>query len=456
MKMKSTSQFQAALEIVRTLQNKGAKAVFAGGCVRDMLLGVEPHDIDIATDFTPDQVEALFPRTVAVGKSFGVIRVVVGTTEFEVATFREDAKTGDGRRPDFVKFSTMEADASRRDLTINGMFFDPITEQTFDFVGGEKDLMTMTVRFIGDPNERIEEDALRMLRAIRFAVRFEATLSQKASQAISDNAWRVDTLSGERVFDEMTKILRLHRPRVWMPFMASSGLMKRILPEVNLLQICEQGKPWHCEGNAFEHTIRVLEALPSNASDELLWAALLHDTGKPATSAPSKSHEGSFSFHGHEAVSAELTINALRDRFKTSSDFTFTTSELVRNHMKMHILQDMKMHTARRLLAEPFFEDLMKLSIADETGCVIESGRELAFPKWQKRVAEIRADFVAKGWPLVPGCLLSGKDLIDAGFKPGPIFKVALNRIHDEQLDGKLISKEQALARATKLMAVLK
>ena len=445
---------QTAIQIVKTLQDAGHQAVFAGGCVRDSILGLEPKDFDIATSATPDQVEALFTRTVPVGKSFGVVRVLRGEFEFEVATFREDAKTGDGRRPDSVSFSTMEADAKRRDLTINALFEDPITGEIFDFVDGQRDLMTKTVRFVGDPNERIEEDALRMLRAVRFAVKFGATLSQKASLAISDNAWRVEVLSGERIFDEMTKILRLHKPRSWMTFMWSSGLMGRILPEVSHLMVCEQGAPFHCEGNAFEHTIRVLEALPSDASDELLWGALLHDIGKPRTSAPSKNNPGSFSFHGHDNVGAEMAIVMLRDRFKTSSDFTFTVSELVRRHMQMHTLHEMKMHTARRLLAEPFIEDLMKLSVADESGCLIDPAArvELAFPKWQKRVAEIRAQFVEMGTPLVPGCLVTGRDLIDAGFKPGPLFKVALNKVHDDQLNGLIATKEEAVEAAVRRM----
>lgn len=448
---------KTAIQIVKILQDAGHQAVFAGGCVRDQLLGIEPKDIDIATSATPDQVEALFDKTVPVGKAFGVVRVLMNGFEFEVATFREDAKTGDGRRPDSVTFSTMQADAMRRDLTINGMFWDPIMGVLHDFVDGRRDLQSKKIRFIGNPVERIEEDALRMLRAVRFAVKFDAVLTGKDSLAISDNSWRIEALSGERIFDEMTKILRLHKPRAWMPFMWSSGLMGHILPEVSHLMICEQGAPFHCEGNAFEHTIRVLEALPSDASDELLWGALLHDIGKPRTSAPSKSNPGSFSFHGHDNVGAEMTIELLRDRFKTSSDFTFTVSELVRRHMQMHTLHEMRMCTARRLLAEPFIEDLMKLSVADESGCILDPAAriELAFPKWQKRVTEIRADFAARGTPLVPGCLVTGKDLIDAGFKPSPNFKVTLNRIHDDQLNGVFESREAALEKAVQIMASL-
>jgi poly(A) polymerase len=209
--------------------------------------------------------------------------------------------------------------------------------------------------------------------------------------------------------------------------------------------------------NAFEHTIRVLEALPLDASDELLWGALLHDIGKPKTSAPSKSHPGSFSFYGHDNVGAEMAIVLLKDRFKTSSDFVFTVSELVRRHMQMHSLHEMRMCTARRLLAEPFIEDLMKLSIADESGCILDPTAhiELAFPKWQKKVAEIRAEFAARGTPLVPGCLVTGKDLIDAGFKPGPNFKVTLNKIHDDQLNGVFESREAALEKAVQIMTSL-
>jgi len=422
-----------AIEIVKTLQKAGHQAVFAGGCVRDHLLALEPKDIDIATSATPDQVEALFDKTIPVGKSFGVVRVLMNGFEFEVATFREDAKTGDGRRPDSVSFSTMEADAKRRDLTINALFEDPITGEIFDFVGGANDLLNQfgtTIRFVGDANERIEEDALRMLRAIRFATKFKATLGTKDALAISDNAWRISVLSGERIFDEMTKILRLHKPRVWMPFMWSSGLMDRILPEISKLQVCEQGAPWHCEGNAFEHTIRVLEALPSDASDELLWGALLHDIGKPKTSAPSKSNPGSFSFHGHDNVGAEMAIEILRDRFKTSSDFTFTVSELVRNHMKLHSVREFRTCTLRRFLATPDLSTLIQLGIADEMGCVLAEGknRDLSWVTW---IEEARTRFGSLPTPIV-----TGKTLIEMGLKPGPLFKKILSFAFDWQLEG--------------------
>jgi len=448
---------QTAIQIVKTLQDAGHQAVFAGGCVRDQLLGVEPKDIDISTSATPDQIEALFDKTVPIGKAFGVIRVLMNGFEFEVTTFREDATTGDGRRPDSVIFSNMQADAMRRDLTINGMFWDPITDTLYDFVDGKKDLQAKRIRFIGNPNERIGEDALRILRAIRFAAMLDTTLTGENALAISNNAWRIQMLSGERIFDEMTKILRLHKPQLALTMLSELGILEKILPEVQACTQCLQGPPFHCEGNVFKHTIRVLEALPSDASDELLWGALLHDIGKPKTSAPSKTHPGSFSFYGHENVGAEMTITIFKDRFRASSNSTFTVSELVRNHMKLHTLCNMRMSTVRRLLAEPFIEDLMKLSVADENGSILDPTAhiELAFPKWQKRIAEIRADFAARGTPLIPGCLVTGKDLIDAGFKPSSNFKAVLNKIHDDQLNGVFESREAALKKAIYMMKSL-
>jgi len=421
---------ETATQICKILQDNGFKAVFAGGAVRDMLLGIEPHDIDIATDCSPDQVEALFDRTVPVGKSFGVVRVLMNGFEFEVATFREDAKTGDGRRPDSVTFSTMQADAMRRDLTINGMFWDPIMGVLHDFVDGRRDLQSKKIRFIGNPVERIEEDALRMLRAVRFAVKFDATLTGKDSLAISDNAWRVEKLSGERIFDEMTKILRLHKPRAWMPFMWSSGLMKQILPEVSHLMLCEQGAPFHCEGNAFEHTIRVLEALPSDASDELLWGALLHDIGKPRTSAPSKSRAGSFSFHGHDNVGAEMAIELLSSRFKCSNDFVFTVSGLVRDHMKLHSVREFRTCTLRRFLANPNLDLLIQLGIADELGCSLAADRvrDLSWVDWLKEAKNQHGS--------LPVPVITGATLIEMGMVPGPLFKKILALAFDWQLEG--------------------
>jgi len=442
---------QTATQVVKQLQDAGHQAVFAGGCVRDMLLGVEPSDFDVSTSATPDQVERIFSHTVAVGKSFGVIRVLMGNHEIEVATFRTDNRSSDGRHPDSVTFSTsMEEDVKRRDLTVNALLMNPVSGEIFDFVGGQEDLRIKRIRFVGVANDRIEEDALRMLRAVRFAVKFDATLTGEDSQAIVDNAFRVEVLSGERIFDEMTKILRLHKARRALNMLSDLGLLSLILPEIEALKTCEHGAcTFHLEGSVWNHLMLVLEALPKDASDELLWGTLLHDVGKPATQKPSKNHPGAFAFHGHDNVGAEMAIDLLR-RMKCSNDFIFTVSELVRGHMKMHLMAELKMHTARRLLAEPFIEDLMKLGVADETGCVRGSGVELTFLKWQKRVTEIRAKFVEMGTPLVPGCLVTGRDLIEAGFKPGPLFKVALNKVHDDQLSGLIETRAQAVEQAVR------
>ena len=355
---------QTATQVVKQLQDAGHQAVFAGGCVRDMLLGVEPSDFDVSTSATPDQVERIFSHTVAVGKSFGVIRVLMGNHEIEVATFRTDNRSSDGRHPDSVTFSTsMEEDVKRRDLTVNALLMNPVSGEIFDFVGGQEDLRIKRIRFVGVANDRIEEDALRMLRAVRFAVKFDATLTGEDSQAIVDNAFRVEVLSGERIFDEMTKILRLHKARRALNMLSDLGLLSLILPEIEALKTCEHGAcTFHLEGSVWNHLMLVLEALPKDASDELLWGTLLHDVGKPATQKPSKNHPGAFAFHGHDNVGAEMAIDLLR-RMKCSNDFIFTVSELVRGHMKMHLMAELKMHTARRLLAEPFIEDLMKLGI---------------------------------------------------------------------------------------------
>jgi len=242
------TQFYTAERIVRKLQDRGFEAVYAGGCVRDMLLDVEPNDIDIATNATPDQIEGLFGKTLSIGKAFGVIVVIEDEAEFEVATFRSDGQYSDGRRPDSVEFSSMKEDAKRRDLTINGMFFDPISEKLYDFVGGEWDLKLKIVRLIGTAEHRINEDRLRMLRAIRFATRFNFQIEEITYQAICHQSSEINIVSAERIRDEITKTLKCNKPSVALKYLIHTGLLQEILPEVVKMIGCEQPPEFHPEG----------------------------------------------------------------------------------------------------------------------------------------------------------------------------------------------------------------
>jgi len=239
---------QQAINIVKKLRDHGHQAVFAGGCVRDMILGIPPSDYDIATRARPEVIEQLFDKTLAIGKAFGVIVVIMDGYEIEVATFRKDSQESDGRRPDSVQFSSMDEDAWRRDLTINGMFYDPIGDHIIDFVGGQKDLKNHLIKFIGSPEGRIEEDKLRMLRAVRFAARFNFEIDPVTFEAIKAHASEISQISAERIADELQKILRVKHPRQAFSLLFETGLIDHILPEVRAMEGCEQPVDYHPEG----------------------------------------------------------------------------------------------------------------------------------------------------------------------------------------------------------------
>jgi len=358
-----TKMMQEAKNVVLTLQNAGFEAVFAGGCVRDKLLGLDAKDVDVATSATPDQVESLFKWTVPVGKAFGVVVVLQGGFEFEVATFRTDSKESDGRRPDSVSFSSMEEDAKRRDLTVNSMFLDPVTDEVHDFVGGMEDMLSQVVRFVGDPQERVEEDKLRMLRVVRFAARLDFDVDPATFEAVKRNAHRVKDVSVERVKDELDKMLLCKKPSVAFEMLRSTGLLKQVLPEVDCLWDSEQSPKWHSEGNCGIHTMMVLDATREKTDNlSTLWAALLHDVGKPATAVVNE--KGNITNHGHDKLGAEMTDRMMRE-MKASNSERETVVALVADHMKAGEAKKMKKSTLRRFVAQSHFQELMNLFQAD-------------------------------------------------------------------------------------------
>ena len=268
----------AALRTAQRLIDAGHTTYFAGGCVRDALLGIEPKDYDLATSATPDEVMALFPRSNAIGAHFGVILVKEGKFPFEIATFRHDGSYKDGRHPESVTFSTPEEDAQRRDFTVNGLFQDPQTEEIIDFVGGQADLKTQTLRAIGNASDRFQEDALRLMRAIRFATVLEFQIEPTTWDAICDNAHLLSQISAERIRDEFTRTLTAPARARGFELLTESGLMRHIVPEVYDLIGCEQPPQWHPEGDVYQHTRIMLEMLKEpngKVSQELALAVLL-------------------------------------------------------------------------------------------------------------------------------------------------------------------------------------
>lgn len=423
-----------ARSIVSRLVDAGHIALFAGGCVRDQLLCRECHDIDIATSATPEQVQALFARTVTVGAQFGVVVVVERGMEFQVATFRADGIYIDGRRPKSVEFSTPERDAARRDFTVNGLFFDPLSEEIIDFVGGREDLDRGIIRAIGEPADRFREDKLRLLRAIRFAATLGFEIDSATWDALRTLAPEILTVSAERIRDEVVKIFTSPARVRGLDLLEASGLLREILPEVADLQGCEQPPEFHPEGDVYIHTRIMLELLEANVSTPLVLSVLFHDIGKPPTFMVDET--GRIRFNGHEHVGADMTRH-LMERLRFSNDEIEDTVAMVKNHMAFKDVQQMRVAKLKRFLARPTIDDELELHRVD---CTSSHGMldNLEF------LLQRREDFAHE--PLIPTPLVTGNDLIAQGRKPGPAFKEILEGVQTLQLEGGLQNRQEALA----------
>ncbi len=423
----------AARGIVQRLHDAGHIALYAGGCVRDRLMGVEPHDYDIATAARPEQVQALFRRTVAVGAHFGVIVVLDGSYEFQVATFRHDGQYLDGRHPTTVSFSTPEQDAERRDFTINGLFFDPLTDRLIDYVGGQRDLDARVLRAIGNPADRIREDRLRMLRAVRFATTLGFDLDGATWRAVCENARHIHEVSAERIREELMKILLSPRRARGFDLLDESGLLRAILPEIEALKGCEQPPQFHPEGDVFKHTRIMVDLLPAQVSGALVLSVLFHDIGKPGTFTTDP--DGRIRFNGHDRLGAAMTERVmLRLRFSRAE--IDATVEAVANHMVFKDVQQMRVAKLKRFLARPHMDDELELHRVD---CTSSHGLldNYEFLKAQ------REEFASE--PLIPPPLITGRDLIALGMKPSPRFAEILEAVEIRQLENTLTTREEAL-----------
>jgi poly(A) polymerase len=441
-----------AISIVQTLRQHGFQAYLVGGCVRDLLLGREPKDYDVATNARPDEVMRFFPETYAVGAQFGVVLVPVpdqGTVGdaslqgseksrvVEVATFRSDIGYSDGRRPDEVRFTQdPREDVARRDFTINGMMLDPLAGkapgEVRDFVGGRKDLAAGLIRSIGDAEKRFGEDKLRMLRAVRFAARFEYVIETATFAAVQKLASEIEIVSRERVRDELTRMSTEGHGRRAFLLLDESGLLRHVLPEISVMKGVEQPAEFHPEGDVFAHTLLLLENLPQPCPLTLAWGALLHDVGKPATfrRAPDR-----IRFDNHVEVGVKIAEEICK-RLRFSNDDTTQILALVDNHMRFGHVGRMKEATLKRFMRLPRFEEHMALHRADS----LASHGNLATYDFlrHKQAATPEAK-------LRPAPLVTGDDLIAAGHVPGPKFREILNAVEDAQLEGRLPSRDAAL-----------
>lgn len=417
------------------LVKHGHEAFFVGGCVRDMVMGVEPEDYDIATSAAPNEVTSLFERTVAVGAAFGVVLVIVEGKGHEVATYRTERGYDDGRHPSSVSFASIYEDVKRRDFTVNGLFMDPFTGQVTDFVGGLDDIKARVIRTIGEPVERFAEDHLRMLRAVRFTASLDFSLDRRTMAAIKEEARNIRRISAERIREELTRIITARGARRGMELLRDMGLLEEILPEVAALSGVEQPREFHPEGDVWEHTLRMLAALSEisagRADTSLAWAVLLHDVGKAVTRSADKD---GVHFYGHDRRGVETAERIMR-RLRFSNGETKRVLALIGNHMRFMHVQDMRPSTLKRLLTMEDFPLHLALHYLD---CVGSHGNLDNYEYCRRKLSELEPT------ELRPPRLLTGHDLKAMGFPPGPLFTDILKALEDAQLNGVLSSADDA------------
>ena len=422
---------ELARHVVGKLKSSGHQAYFVGGCVRDILLGEQPKDYDIATDARPDQITALFPDSGLVGAHFGVVLVRKLGAQVEVATFRIDHAYVDGRHPAGVDFETdPRQDVLRRDFTINALLLDPDRDEVLDFVGGRDDLRDHIVRAIGDPEARFREDHLRILRAVRFAARLDYRLDHATVDAIRRFGRLIQTVSAERVRDELVRILTEGRARRGFELLDETGLLSEILPEVAAMKGVAQPPEFHPEGDVWTHTLMLLEHL-RNPSPTLALGALLHDVGKP----PTFRFANRIRFDGHVEKGMEMATGILT-RLRFSNDEIRQVVALVANHMRFKDAPQMKVSTLKRFLRLENFPEHLELHRLD---CISSHGHLENYQLVQQKMEELPQD------QLTPQPLITGDDLIAAGYRPGPAFARILATVEDAQLESKIISREDAM-----------
>lgn len=430
-----------SLQVIERLQSNGYKAYWVGGCVRDELLGRPIKDRDVATDARPEQVVRLFKGARRIGQRFGVVHVREDDGFTEVATFRREGPYSDGRRPDEVSYTDdPKQDAIRRDFTVNAMFYDPVSNRRLDFAGGAADLESKLIRAVGSADKRFREDHLRMLRAVRLAAGLGFEIEAGTMAAIRDRAPAIQAMAAERVRDELGRILTEGSARRGFELLHQSGLLQQLLPEVVALRGVEQPPQYHPEGDVWTHTMLMLERLrqPSLA---LAWGVLLHDVGKPETF----TSEDRIRFHGHVGRGVELA-EAIGKRLRFSNATKERVLALVANHMKFAHVRDMRRSKLRRFVEQPDFDDHLELHRLD---CLSSHGLLDNHDFAQQHYEQVQAEE-----PFVP--LLTGRDLIAAGYEPGPVFGRVLAEARELQHEGVLANREQALAFARGRVAALR
>jgi poly(A) polymerase len=424
-----------ANSICDTLRRGGYQALLVGGCVRDLLLGREPADYDVTTDATPEQVTALFPESVSVGAQFGVILIPRDGLKVEVATFRSDVGYSDGRHPDHVVYSkTPQEDVQRRDFTINGLLMRHDTGEVLDFVGGQEDLKDKVIRAIGEPDRRFTEDKLRMLRAVRFAARFEFEIESETFRAIRRHVAGIQQVSPERLREELTKMLTEGAARSAFELLDETWLLQQVLPEIGAMKGIEQPAQYHPEGDVWIHTRLMLEGLPVGTSPTLAWGVLLHDVGKPPTFQSAAETGDRIRFNKHVEVGVRMA-EVICKRLRFSNEDTEQILALVNNHMKFGAVAEMRASTLKKFVRLPRFEEHLALHRLD----CLSSHRHLDSYEFVQRFLEVTPPEQVR-----PERLLTGDDLKAMGYEPGPQFAQILQTLEDAQLEAQIRTVEDA------------
>ncbi len=419
-----------ALAIVKTLHDQGQEAYFAGGAVRDLLLEKSISEIDLATSASPQEIEQLFPKTIPVGKQFGVMVVVQDTNNFEVTTFRKEGDYVDGRHPTQVSFTDAQHDVERRDFTVNALFLNPFTEEVLDYVKGREDLERQLIRTVGPSSLRFQEDKLRLLRALRLACQLDFEIEQETYQQVKEHASQLTQVSWERIRDEVFKILTGPDPSRGLQLMFDSGILEVILPEVAAMDGVQQPPQFHPEGDVFVHTCLMFK-LSQQRSETLSLAILLHDVGKPPTFVVKER----IRFDGHADLGAKMAEEICR-RLRISNQQIEEVVDLVKDHLRFIHVQEMRESTLKRFLRKTNFHDHLELHRLDS---LASHGNLSSYHFCQEKLEEMTQEAMR------PEPLISGHDLIGLGLKPGPIFSEIMSAAEDFQLEGKLSSKEETL-----------
>ena len=436
-KFAQSTEYVNSLFVVNKLKEAGFTAYFVGGCIRDVLMGIDSTDFDVVTNAVPTEVKKLFNRTICVGEQFGIIVVMIDNVQVEVATFRNDDDYEDGRRPTKVTFSTEVEDVERRDFTVNALIYDPSTNDIIDYVNGFDDLQNKIIKAIGNPKDRFAEDKLRMLRAVRFSSRLGFNIEEKTFNSIKEFASEIHVISKERIREELTKIITGNDPKYGLELMDETNLLKEVLPEIHIMKGVGQPPEFHPEGDVYEHTLLMMDLIKEvkdrvHNLDEFCWGVLLHDIGKP----PTYTVTDRIRFNNHDYVGSLMAEKFCR-RLKFSNKSAEYIVALVREHMKFIAMPSMRKATLKKFFRTDYYNDLHLLLKVD---CDGSHGDMELYNMAIEMFAEIGSE------PLRPDPLIGGKDLIKLGLKPSPKFSEILNEVENLQLDGEITTVEEAIS----------